>query len=39
MKELQQELARKDVRIKTLEELLRRAATKIWEGLRRENEP
>lgn len=39
MKELQQELARKDVRIKTLEELLRRAATTIWEGLRRENEP
>ena len=36
---LQQELARKDVRIKTLEELLRRAATTIWEGLRRENEP
>lgn len=39
MKELQQELARKDVRIMTLEELLRRAATTIWEGLRRENEP
>ena len=31
--------AAKDVRIKTLEELLRRAATTIWEGLRRENEP